>query len=435
MSVSTGKKTPGKSGRLRRFLRSPLGYAVYCLATAYILAELGYSTLYRYYYIAPLSVWCVEDNGAGAVHFDPKSGYRLGPKPGRFAKISHGVLEYVGTYRGNNQGFPDRDDFGPERPSSETIRLVVLGDSFTAAPYVETNWPDAAEALFHAQGMDIQLLNFSLDGIGLANWWSILFRIIQDEDYDMDGLVFPVHAGDLDRGFLVNEQVASKAHMMAYLDSWDPGDWPHTIENLPVRELGKMLSPADFHTLITGGIPEIFARERSFHIFRLFKSSVWPGLLCGLPKVHAQEHEGPETLFEPGQLALIRGIRDYATAEALPVLVIEIPVREALAHEVRDGGRYPAEVEEMPYVEGDAAYAKNSADKAAAFATILGAQHMDGYNAFAGLSHDEILDCYFPYDGHWNQRGSDQFAAFVSRMLPLWIQSVASERLERAKEE
>ncbi len=435
MSASAPKQVPRKPGKLRRLLRGPLGYAAYCLFTAYVLAEIGYSTLYRHYYIDPMSIWCLEDNGAGTVRFDPKSGFRLGPKPGRFAAISYGVLEYVGVYRGNNQGFPDRGDFGPERPAPNTIRLAVLGDSFTAAPYIETNWPDATEDLFREHGMDVQLLNFSLDGIGLANWYSILFRIIRDEHYDIDGLIFPVFAGDLGRQFLVNDQVTTDSHMIGHSDSWDPKDWPRTLEEIPLIPMASKLSPVDFQILIEGGVPGCFTRPWRFYMTRrLLEKAGWPSLVFGLPAAYAEALDGPEAVFEAGQLTLIRGIRDYAQSKALPVLVIDIPLREPLVHEIGSGGAYPAKAEEMPYVEGDAAYAENSANEGAAFATILGAQYMDGHNAFGGLNREEIFDCYFPYDGHWNQRGSDQFAEFFSRMLPLWLQTVAPERLERAKE-
>ena len=32
--------------------------------------------------------------------------------------------------------------------------------------------------------------------------------------------------------------------------------------------------------------------------------------------------------------------------------------------------------------------------------------------AYSSASSDEINDNFFPYDGHWNQKGSDKFADF-----------------------
>ena len=33
--------------------------------------------------------------------------------------------------------------------------------------------------------------------------------------------------------------------------------------------------------------------------------------------------------------------------------------------------------------------------------------------AYSSSSSDEIKNNFFPYDGHWNQKGSDKFAKFV----------------------
>src|SRR5438105_6345006 len=69
-----------------------------------------------------------EDTGR-TIEFDPVRGYRLTNTPARTARITNGRIEYVGAFRGNSQGFPDRDDFGPKRDSKYKLRFAVLGDS------------------------------------------------------------------------------------------------------------------------------------------------------------------------------------------------------------------------------------------------------------------------------------------------------------------
>jgi len=90
-------------------------------------------------------------------------------------------MEYVGHIRGNNQGFPDRDDFHPRRERADGARLAVMGDSFTSAQFIEMNWPDRVEERFAASGGRITLMNFAVDGAGLANWWSIPSGIIEPD--------------------------------------------------------------------------------------------------------------------------------------------------------------------------------------------------------------------------------------------------------------
>ena len=99
--------------------------------------------------------------------------------------------------------------------------------------------------------------------------------------------------------------------------------------------------------------------------------------------------------FEPGQLELIREIRQLADERSWPIVVVQIPTREQLL----DPGS-PTNVgrtEEM--------------------GKMLGATFLDGREAFRGLSAQQIKDDWFPTDGHWNRGGSDQFASFMAAHL------------------
>jgi hypothetical protein len=51
------------------------------------------------------------------------------------------------------------------------------------------------------------------------------------------------------------------------------------------------------------------------------------------------------------------------------------------------------------------------------FAADLGATFLDGSHIFAGMSRKEIRAHFLPYDGHWNQKGSDRFAEFIVQNL------------------
>ncbi len=148
------------------------------------------------------SFWLYEDSGR-TWRFDPIRGHRLSRTPSRFLRSTNGRLEYVGTARGNSQGFPDRDDFGPKRPVEGRRRIAVFGDSFTEAQYLGQNWPDRAEDLARGRGEPVELLSMAISGGGLAYWWSILARLVDAEDYELDGVIFDVFAGDLRRKFTV----------------------------------------------------------------------------------------------------------------------------------------------------------------------------------------------------------------------------------------
>jgi hypothetical protein len=97
--------------------------------------------------------------------------------------------------------------------------------------------------------------------------------------------------------------------------------------------------------------------------------------------------------FNAVQMSIIMDLRDRLAKRHTPVTVIHIPGRdELLAH--RD--------ESAPVRK---------------FAELLGARFVDGSDPFRSLSESEIRACYFPYDGHWNQTGSDRFANYVAEHL------------------
>src|ERR1700722_14651518 len=75
---------------------------------AYGLAELTYTALVPVSAgtVGPTTFWIVEDKDS--VCFDPILGYRISQSPGRFARVTNGTVEYVGTFRGNAQGFQSR---------------------------------------------------------------------------------------------------------------------------------------------------------------------------------------------------------------------------------------------------------------------------------------------------------------------------------------
>jgi hypothetical protein len=55
--------------------------------------------------------------------------------------------------------------------------------------------------------------------------------------------------------------------------------------------------------------------------------------------------------------------------------------------------------------------------EAEVFAKAIGARFLDGGQIFAGLKPAEIRALFLPYDGHWNQAGSNRFADFMLRNL------------------
>lgn len=406
--------TPKTKGRRR--LWKVLLYGLYCVGTSYVLLEATYSTLVSRGFRAPkLSAYLVEETGR-TVRFDPVRGFRLTSTPSRQARITHGVVEYVGVLRGNNQGFPDRDDFGPKRDdpvalpkeghtNPESLRIAVFGDSFTAAQFLDVNWPDRVEDMAREAGFPLRLFNFSLDGGGLANWAHIVVHLLEKEAYELDALVFAVADDDLERTFIIADHLNYDCHQFGYLQTWCFEDFPKTIEEarpLLNQSRGYFVSPEQFDAALEGrwrpDYPEPWrphvALAMLFGLARLLgliETPSWAPYDPGPPL--------PE-IFDPGRADAIEAIGRFAESRGLPILVVRVPVQRA----VFQGERVEKDMVEVHE-----------------FASRLHAAFIDGLPVFDSLDERAKTDLWLPYDGHWAQPGSDVFAAFMADVLRTWI--------------
>jgi hypothetical protein len=374
----------------------------------YALIELSYSG-YRYFFTdtSPESFVLFEHPGE-TIKFDPIRGYLLTQTPSRVARVNYGKVEYLGSFRGNLQGFPDREDFSIKRSSPGEQRVAVFGDSFTAAtmtPLNGSNWPERVEDLDRASaGRALTTLNFSLDGGGLANWASILREIVAKDGYELDGILFAVAWDDLDRKFAMFDQIDEKRFMHARAPTWDVDSQPKN-RNEAFALLAKDTNPANRYVLSTEEFDAFLAGEWKPKQWEFrFSSRLWRILSNRTYKIKSP----PD--FEPGQVKLINEIRQLAKSHSWPIGVAYIPNREELIDPT----------------------ASSTVKKCRKFSEMLGATFFDGREAFRGLSSQQIRNDWFPIDGHWNRAGSDQFATFMAAQIPRWLATNVEQQSNRS---
>jgi hypothetical protein len=330
------------------------------------------------------------------VQFDPIRGFILTRQPSRWSRITNGTIEFVGWFKGNSQGFPTRTDFAPARPDGSTRRIAVFGDSFSAGDYLDTNWPDRMQALAEANGEKLQLLNFSLDGVGLANWWSILTRLVEAQNYELDGIVFVVFDNDLERKLLVAENHGS-SHTWRYCRSWNPQTYPATLEQTQscpfTLKNTYTVSDSEFEQALHKKWPPSIPRSGFRPALAMQISDAldrwWDSRQKALAKAPG---------FDPQQARLIDDMGRFVSTRKLPVLVVFLPKRDRLVQSTWKDDPYRAETQN--------------------FAQRIGARFVDGSEAFANMRPTDVRKCFFPYDSHWNQAGSDRFANFMLDLIP-----------------
>ncbi|UCG51795.1 MAG: hypothetical protein JSW58_16750 [Candidatus Latescibacterota bacterium] len=367
----------------------------------YLVCEIAVTLLYVGGVLErPTTMWLFEDSGR-TVHFDAIRGYRLSTVPSRITRITKGTTEYVGALKGNNQGFPDRDDFYPKRGDGQEKRLAVFVDSYTAAQFLDKNWPDHAEDLSKGGPGNVQLLNFSVDGGGLGNWWSVLTRLIEQDGYEIDGVIFAIIPGDLWRRFSVSDHQNQDHPMFARMPSWDPKTFPANLEEArpylrPMTSNGHIVSKDEFDRALEGAWrPRANRPVRPYFAWKL-----WQALRVRVPA--GQELATPPKAFDsfdPGQEWIIKDIARVLKAMNIPAMVVHVPSREDLFQDNRDAAP-PLDTR--------------------LFAILLGARLVDGKEAYAGHSGDEIRAMWHRYDAHWGQAGSNQFGQYMAGVLADW---------------
>jgi hypothetical protein len=343
------------------------------------------------------SEWFFEESGR-TVHFDAVSGYRLTAVPSRWTRITNGVVEYVGTLYGNNQGYPQAHDFTARRERPGQRRIAVLGDSFTAARFLAVNWPDRAEQELKRDGHPLELLNFSVDGGGLANWWSVLTRLVGPQGYELDGVVFAVFDNDLYRRFLFAEDRGYTSHMYGRTPNWDRAGLPQTFDDarrfLRTAAGSHIVSRAEFDAVLRGERPASVPRPP---LRPVIARLVWHLLLDYFRPAKLPDR------WDAGQLDMMLDIRQFLQERNIPAAVVYMPGREGL-------------LKGAPQLER----------AARDFSSRIGAEFWDGTEPFHRTQPRQIRSYFFPYDAHWNQTGSDLFADFMARRLEQFARQPAS---------
>lgn len=142
----------------------------------------------------------LEATSAKWAVYDPLIGYKGIPGSFRNAKYVDGKKVYDHTVKINKQGWFSKLDYS--QPKSNKKRYMVLGDSYSAGYNVPMAWPDQVNDKLQ----DIELYNFSMEGIGITNWLPIFQHEVSS--YDYDGVIIAVSnenngIPDMDRPLMV----------------------------------------------------------------------------------------------------------------------------------------------------------------------------------------------------------------------------------------
>ncbi len=357
-----------------------------------------------------------------AAVFDRVRGYRRVPGPVRAARIMRDELIYDGTVTPNNAGFLSARDYTYRKASSATVRLIVFGDSFSAAGFMGIPWPDRVHEALRRDGTEappVELYSFSLDGAGIANWHSIFFNEIVP-NYDFDGVIIADYADDLSRAFSLLHFDGDKAYEARFpTQPADDADFfanyfprmpRHPIKVIADAEMDRMIAdlggPWRWPGFALRAPALLEARWRVLVAQRQALARLAAtATLVDRPELYSMAEM--EQSYGARQFGFLLEMLAYCRARDIPVVLASIPTR--------DGARNVAAT------SGGAETAHEREVKS--LAHHLKTLHFDGYRPFSVVAPEDVDRIYWlKYDGHWNQAGSDLFAAAMAPYLRQNIQ-------------
>lgn len=341
--------------------------------------------------------------------FDRVSGYRRPPGPTRIARIVHDAVVFDHVFTPNNAGYISGRDYAPARPP-DTARVVVLGDSFTAAEFNPRPWPDTVHLALQGRApTPVELYSFAVNGGGLGNWHSIFFDDIVPH-YPFDTLVIAIFGDDLLRGYSYLHYDGDEPYI-GYFPTRATSDGDFFANYLPrmQRHTAQVRTDAEIDALERGVRPGWRGPGVKPRLPRMIRRQV---AALGEPRRQDTAVAAPpplegevdlarlEARYGPEASARLREIMTYCRDHGIPVVLAAIPGRDdataAAAGEPETGNQ----------------------KEVRALAEAYGALYMDGHAPFARVRPEDIDGRYWlKYDAHWNQEGSDLFAAAMTEFL------------------
>jgi hypothetical protein len=344
------------------------------------------------------------------VEEDTVAGYKLCGKKVRNTEIVDGKLVYDNHFTPNRQGYNSCKDYDSLK-SKRVHRYMVFGDSFTAADFLQTPWPDHmnADSIKLADSLHLQLYSFALDGFGLLNWYSVFFKEVA-VNYDFDGVIFAVFGDDLSRDFVsanVEDSICyyHKAPVV-------PGNAEafRQIRNVRIP-FGKIASDPYIDRMIEGNIrPE---QSRSLYlcdlITSIFRSRSEQGrrkeamtdqaysLNSGRQGV--QNKADFVARYSANRYQMLSEMMNWCRVHNKQVIITSIP-HQQIVRENRDQNTSNVLQSELEFLSKE-----------------FGTWYYNAYPDFQKLDEQRLSDAYFKNDVHWNQEGSDYFAKNFTQFL------------------
>jgi len=368
------------------------------------------------------------------VKYDEVRGYKYACGNIRLTKVVGGAVVYDRCFTPNNAGYVSKNNYLFQKNDNNVYRYIILGDSYTAAPFLDVPWPDRLQEHFSNDTTDIEyeFYAFALDGWGISNWHRVFMNEVIPF-YDFDALIIAIFGDNLNRDFLVMHSDENNLYS-TYLDylpdkSFIPeekmAEWHISGSIINEVELNKMLSQKGFSTSNNTVRPNLYVLMAFHEMIRKMEFDHKRRL--GLRKMLGKHPSAIKADFDTHffekygaqKWTYLYDIIRFCKENDKDVVLASVPHPEIVKRNVYNG--------EVSVLQQELFF----------LADTFGLVFFDAYPVFEQLSFSELGKHYLSNDGHWNQNGADLFAfhlyVFLRNIHSLKIaeKSLLLQRIEK----
>ena len=339
--------------------------------------------------------------------FDPVMGFRWRDGPIRWVGICNDEVIFDNTFSGNNYGSLCSYDFTPKKPSQDTFRFMVLGDSFTAGLELPQPWPERFQHLLRSRSekRPVEVYPFPTDGGGLVNWHSVFTKLILPE-FEFDALVIGSWFENLARKFVIFHADNEYNHWMHF----DKDKWPGSQEEFEkvrpkMEKFCKVVGEQKLDEIVRQAKQKGRFTSVSVDDYMQQKPpcvSTWSKEWQLAPPDYVFSIDAFIKRYSAERLTMFTEIVEACKKRNIPVIFCAIPTRAGLLRMRKENTRLIHRLES----EG--------------LCSHFGLHYFDGYAAFDGIDAEAIVDLYWlKYDAHWAQAAGDLFALKLAEWVTL----------------
>ena len=324
--------------------------------------------------------------------FDKTAGFVWLPGEHRIFKGNSNAVVYDNHFKVNNRGYYASTDYEFQQSDSTKRRFLILGDSFTAAEFLEEPMVDYLNGRLKGS----EFYSFSVNGGGLANWHSIFYNELVP-NYDFDGIILNVFGNDFQRDFFMMHHEQEQGYTL-YSDSIPKSTDDFMANYLPLADpFAPILEDAKLDSIV-----HYCNQQEGGYQFELYV----PRLFVYLPILAFTKYKWnqflSELMVQQDELVNLEVILGYYGKERLKML-------EEMVAYCKENDKSIL-ICSVPYEFGVYALKRGEILRELAYLEFL-CEHWDlnyfnGYEPYLSYDNEVIENCFFPGDTHWNQRGS-----------------------------